>query len=90
MSTDPNELKVVASVPNEMEAGAIVNALEQKGIQAIATGEYTSGFRAEAPGEVKILVKSNEYEQAKQTLENSLEDNDQIDWSNVDVGEPED
>ena len=44
MSTDPNELVVLVSVPNEIEAAAVAAALEQTGIQTVIAGGYTPGF----------------------------------------------
>ncbi len=89
MSADPNDLLVLASVANEIEAAAIVAAMEEIGVRAVASGGYTSGFKAEAPGEVKILVKHSDAKRAQQALQKIREREDEIDWSQVDVGEPE-
>jgi len=73
-----------------MEAGIIVGALEEAGIKATMTGTYTSGFRAEAPGWVQILVSEEDLAAANEILEEVRSGDDQVDWSQVDVGEPED
>jgi hypothetical protein len=90
MSRDAEDLIVLISVPNEIEAAAIVAALDQDGIRAVATGGLTSGFKAEAPGEVQVLVKGSDAERAQQTLREIHSRENPIDWSEVDVGEPED
>ena len=54
------------------------------------SGVYTTNFRAEAPGWVEILVAEDDLPQAQSVLDDVRRDNDHIDWSQVDVGEPED
>jgi len=53
------ETAVLISLPTEYEAVLMVQALEARGIQAYADGALTSGFRAEAPGEVKVIVRQS-------------------------------
>jgi hypothetical protein len=79
----------VTSVPNEVEAGIVIAALEDAGIKATMSGVYTAGFRAEAPGQVQILVHQADVERALQVLESADEEQQDIDWSQVDVGQPE-
>ena len=89
--SDLNERVVLlTSAPNEMEAGVIVGALEERGIKATMTGTYTSGFRAEAPGWVQVLVGEDDLAAAKEVLAEARDGDDDVDWSQVDVGEPED
>ena len=87
MSTDPESPKTVKSVPSEIEGAAIVAALSEHGIKASTTGDFTSGFRAEAPGWVQVVVRSEDFEKAEQILKQL--DDKPVDWSKVDVGEPE-
>jgi len=68
MTNDPNRPHVVAQVPTEFEASVIVSALEAAGIKAMAVGGPTAGFRAEAPGEVAVVLQENEAEQAAAVL----------------------
>jgi hypothetical protein len=68
MTTDPHRPHVVARVPTEFEAAVIVSALEAAGIKAMAVGGPTAGFRAEAPGDVAVVVPENEAEQAEAVL----------------------
>ena len=88
---DLNEnLARLTSVRTEMEGGVIVGGLENRGIKATMSGVYTTNFRAEAPGWVEILVAEHELAKAQKALVEIQEENDHIDWSQVDVGEPED
>ena len=61
--------ETLLSVPNDLEAAMIVSALAGHEVDATTAGEYTSGFRAEAPGEVKILVRRCDLERARRVLE---------------------
>jgi hypothetical protein len=90
MAKHSERLVLLESTPTELKAGVIVAALEQAGIQATMTGTYTAGFRAEAPGWVKILVAEDDLPQARTVLRDVVRENTDVDWSQVDVGEPED
>jgi hypothetical protein len=73
-----------------MDAGIIVAALEENGIQATPSGASTAGFRAEAPGSVQVLVAEEDLPRARRVLEEVRRDQgDEVDWSRVDVGQPE-
>jgi Putative prokaryotic signal transducing protein len=87
--SNPNErTAVLTSVPSETEAAIVVAALEENGIRA-ETDEYTSGLRAGAWNWVSILVAENDLARAQEIFEQVQRENDQIDWSQIDVGEPE-
>lgn len=86
---NPTEhLARLTSVPSDMEASVIVAALSEEGIDATATGGYTAGFKAEAPGVVDVMVAEMDLPVAKNTLAKLMEENAEIDWSKVDVGQP--
>ena len=68
MSTDPNNPEVLISVRTDIEAAVIVGALAARGIDASTTGGYTAGFRAEAPGEVNVIVRRSDVERATNAL----------------------
>ena len=68
MGDKDEPLVILATKPNEMEAALIVNALEDEGIKAIATGAYTSMFKAEAPGTVAVHVKESDLERAREVI----------------------
>ena len=90
MPADAQEPVLLTSAPNEMEAGIIVGALEEEGVKATMTGVYTAGFRAEAPGWVSVLVAEDDLPRAQAVLGRLRREHAEIDWSQVDVGEPED
>src|SRR5688500_12458002 len=89
MSKHSERLVLLESMPTGMEAGVAVAALEEAGMQATLTGTYTAGFRAEAPGWVKILVAEDDLQQARTVLRDVVRENMNVDWSQIDVGEPE-
>jgi hypothetical protein len=90
MAHYPAHIKRLTSTPLEMEAGLIVSALEENGIKATLSGENTAGFRTEAPGWVQVLVAEEDLPRAQRVLEDSRRNHsDEVDWSQVDVGEPE-
>jgi len=80
---------LLISVATEVEAAVIANELQRCGIEAVAAGGYTSGFKAEAPGAVQIYVKHVDADLARRTLDRIRNENADIDWSQVDVGEAE-
>ena len=89
MNQDPDRLDVLTSTANEPDAALIVAALSDAGIEAVAEGGLTSGLRAEVPGEVLIVVKHRDLDQAKQVLDEFRRGDSDVDWSQVDLGEPE-
>jgi hypothetical protein len=56
MNAIDDSLATVATVGNEFEAQLLVNLLKDEGIAARATGFWTSQFRAEAPGSIRVVV----------------------------------
>lgn len=58
----------VAHAANEIEAALIVASLANEGIHAEAVGGLTSGLRAEAPGDVTIIVRGEDAERAQAFL----------------------
>lgn len=90
MAPDPEERTArLTSVPSETEAAIVIAALEENGIRA-ESDEYTSGLRAGPWNWVEILVAEEALAHAKEVLAQVHRENDHIDWSQVDVGEPED
>ncbi len=69
MSDDPNRVVVLTTAPTEPQAAMIVVALEAQGVQAQTTGALTSGFRAGPPGEVQVIVRYGDLEQAQSVLQ---------------------
>jgi hypothetical protein len=89
MSSDPNSPCELLSVANEIEAGDLITALAAYDIEAFTVGGFTSGFKAEAPGNVQILVRRSDLDRAQAALAEIQQDEGDVDWSQVDVGEPE-
>ena len=85
---DPNAPVVIASCRHELEAGMLVNELRQHGVYARSVGESVSGLRAEAPGEISILVAAAEETVARQIIAQLKNASNDLDWSQVDVGNP--
>ena len=54
------------------------------------SGVNTASFRAEAPGWVEVLVAEQDLAEAQAVLEEVRAEQANVDWSQVDVGEPED
>ncbi len=90
MAVDPHNPEIVARVPSDIEAAAIVTALSAHGIKASTAGGYIAGFRAEAPSNVQVIVRHEDLAAAKKVLANLEQEPSSVDWSQVDVGEPED
>ena len=90
MATESEHLVNLTSFPTEMEASTVVAALERNGVKATATGGFTAGFRAEAPGWVQVMVVEEDLDRAREILAEVQQEITDIDWSQVDVGEPED
>jgi Putative prokaryotic signal transducing protein len=86
----PEHVVPVTSMPNELEAGVVVAALEEAGIKSTMSGVYTAGFRAEAPGQVQILVAQEDEARAREIIRLGEENKENVDWSQIDVGQPED
>ena len=68
MADDPEQPVVVATARTEIEAAVIAAALDEAGIAAQVVGGLTSVYRAEAPGEVRILVHRTDLERARAVL----------------------
>lgn len=86
----PEHVVVVASAPNELEAGVMVAALEEAGIKATMSGAATADFRVGVPGEVQVLVAKEDEARAREIIRLGEENKEDVDWSQVDVGQPED
>ena len=81
MTAVPSHPEVLVRVPNELVAAVIVNTLADQGIWAMAVGGATSGFKAEAPGAVTVVVRAPDLAQARQVLDEIRRDQGEIDPS---------
>lgn len=89
MPPNRDHLEPLTSTPNEPQAAMIVLALKDCGIDAVAEGGLTAGFRTEAVGEVRIMVWRQDLDRARQALDEYRDAMSDIDWDEVDVGEAE-
>ena len=80
----PDDPTVITSVETEIEASLLIEALSEEGIKAASAGQLTSGFRAEAPGKVNVLVHIKDYDRAKAAVEAFNKEHFEIDWNAVD------
>lgn len=90
MNNPTDHIAELVSLPTEAQAMIVVGALDNEGIKSTAVGGYTAGFKAEAPGWVKVMVAEEDLPVAQNTLAKLKQEIAEIDWSTVDVGEPED
>ena len=65
---DDARLVTVAERPDEVSASILVAALTDAGIRAVATGGFTAGFRAEAPGMVRVKTLESDAQRARQII----------------------
>ncbi len=85
------DLCVLASFRTEVEAAVIRAALAEHGIDARLVGDYLAHFRGtEIAVDVQLLVRSADLSRARAILDALPESPATIDWSQVDVGEPDD
>lgn len=89
MSDPLEQTAKLTSVPSETEAAIVIAALEDNGIRA-ESDEYTSGLRAGPWNWVDIMVPAQELAKAQEILAQVQEENDHINWSQVDVGQSDD
>ena len=68
MADVTKEPVVLTTVPSEIEAVLIVEALRAYGINGRAVGGYASGFKVGAPGEVAIVVERDQLDEAKKAI----------------------
>ncbi len=68
-----SEPVVVAQPASEVEAAILRGALEAEGIPAWVVGGLTSGFRAEAPGRARLMVRASDAERAREILARTTE-----------------
>jgi hypothetical protein len=87
----PNDdLATLTTLSGEIQATLLADELKRQGIPAEPSGVMTAGFRAEAPGSVKVLVRESDLAEARRMMDDYFSSQKQIDWDQVDVGERED
>lgn len=89
LPADDQKLVTLTFLAGEIEATLLADELKNQGIPAQASGTLTAGFRAEAPGSVKVLVHEKDLAAAQQIMNDYHASKEAIDWDQVDVGEPD-
>lgn len=79
--------RVLASFPEPIQAAGLVSVLAAEGIVGRSVGDFTSGFQAEAPGTVDVLVSDGDFAKATRIVEQYAQSDEPVDWSTVDVGD---
>lgn len=87
--SDPHKTVKLTETPTEADAIMICDALAEHGVRAVYNGDMVAGFRAEAPGMVRVLVRADELDLAKRLLVEEGIESASVDWSQVDVGDAE-
>lgn len=87
--SESDDLSCVASAHSVMEAAPIVAALERAGIKAMTGNANSATLLPEAMGEVEILVANHDLPRALTLIQLIEEHGADVDWSQVDVGKPE-
>ncbi|TWU00174.1 hypothetical protein Pla108_11190 [Botrimarina colliarenosi] len=85
--SDPHKTVKLTETPTEADAIMICDALAEHGVRAVYNGDMVAGFRAEAPGMVRVLVRADELDLAKRLLAEEGIESASVDWSQVDVGD---
>ncbi len=86
MRPTDDEPVVIYSAASEVEATIVANALADVGIESAINGTFSSEFRAEAPGEVRVLIHPGDVAAAKEVLED-IKTDEEINWDEVDTGD---
>lgn len=88
---DPLSPRRIASVPHDAQATIIVEALSEAGIKAHLLFGETIGFLTGTPRMAHVIVAQQDLQRALEILSQVRAEQDDIDWSQVDVCEaPED
>jgi hypothetical protein len=90
MADDASLPITLCLLDSEIQAAILVAELQADGIPATHSGGLTGGFRAEAPGRVKVLVPADRKQEAEAIFHRWADGSEDIDWDQVDVGERED
>ncbi len=67
---DPTRPMKLETFNDDYQASILVTRLEEHGIKATSVGGFVSGFQAESPGYVDVVVLQSEFERAKSLYEN--------------------
>ena len=93
MAAAPDDLVELTTRPNELDAAIIRQVLTDAGIeswQRMADGARLGMFGASNFNPTTVLVERGKLEAAAAALDRNKSDSVDLDWTEVDVGEPED
>lgn len=92
MPERPDDPVTLLNAINEFEAGIIVDSLAEAGITAKALSMMAGDAYASPTtgGRVPVMVRRDQLEAAKAAIEQRRSDSVDIDWAEVDVGDPVD
>ena len=90
MSEQKPELVTLTKVANESEAKSLIGLFEDEGIAVFVNGGDDLSLFGDDVGDIQLIVKKADYQKAAELLAEIEAENSEIDWSQVDVGEPED
>ncbi len=68
MHQPDNKPETLTSVPTDLEAAMIVSTLAAYDVDATTSGSFTAGSRADATGEVMVLVRRCDLDRAREAL----------------------
>ncbi|MEM6329713.1 MAG: hypothetical protein AAF790_05645 [Planctomycetota bacterium] len=88
MDNPPEHLTQLTSAPTAAQAAIIVAALKAEGLDAVSTGAMTTDKQLGSGEWVQVMVSEPDLPVAKNTLAKLRQETAEIDWSQIDVGEP--
>jgi len=81
--------EILTTAAHETEAALIISRLGEEGIRATVGGDFPFAFRADIPRQINVIVARSDLDRAKVLLKTMKTDRADIDWSQVDVGQPD-
>lgn len=93
MNEAEDQLVELTTRPNELDAGLVCEVLRSGGVACTtrqADGAALGIFGASSFNPIAVLVRAGDLPAARRLLENRRSESVDIDWSEVDVGEPAD
>jgi hypothetical protein len=69
MTSDADDWRLLRVAPTEVEATILIARLAEAGIEAQIEGGVSAGFRAEAPGGARVLIRGRDVDRATSLLE---------------------
>ncbi|MFM9956803.1 MAG: hypothetical protein ACKVZJ_01895 [Phycisphaerales bacterium] len=92
--TDPeNQLVELTTRPNELDAGLLCEVLRSGGVECVTRQANSAAlgiFGASSFNPIAVMVRAGDFITAQRLLENRRSESVDIDWNEVDVGEPAD